>query len=75
MVVIRPGVIASLVNHACDAMESCEPNASTNEVASAVMTLALRVMISTEEQGGNMSAFQPVIEQMWMMLGSGKVKH
>lgn len=69
----RPAEIERLSSVMLDAMQADARNASSSEVISAVMSLALSTILAVKQAGGNVEALRPVVEALWNELPSQKV--
>lgn len=73
MSVPRNSEIKRLSTVALDAMQAEAGDASSSEVISAVMSLALSTILAVKQAGGNVEALRPVVEALWQELPTQKV--
>jgi hypothetical protein len=60
--------IHRMVDVMFDALQNAAKGATSDEVFSACMHIAVSSLTAVQNMGGNMEAFRPVITDMWKML-------
>ena len=60
--------IARLSALALDGIQADIRDATSSEVISAVMSLALSTILAVKQAGGNVEALRPTIEELWELL-------
>lgn len=73
MSVPRTSEITRLSAAALDALQAEVGDATSSEVISEVMSLALSTIIAVKQAGGNVEALRPVVEALWSELPTQKV--
>ena len=68
---VRPDVVERLVSAATNGLKSAAPGTTTDEIASAVMTLALRTVTALVDAGVDPIALLPAIHQLFDACGAG----
>lgn len=69
----RTAEVQRLASVALEAMSAEAHDATSSEVISAVMSLALSTILAVKQAGGNVEALRPIIEALWNELPPQKV--